>query len=110
MKNIGVGTFTTTPKMKELVNQVLDSGRISYGPMSKRFESGFAKMHGCEYAVLSNRGTSALQVALQAMKYLFLITLFLTFSCGSSHLPKPKGYNRLDLPVASYQPLPDSLP
>lgn len=29
---------------------------------------------------------------------------------GADYLPKPKGYNRIDLPPHSYQPLPDSLP
>lgn len=65
---IGVGTFTTTPKMRELVNRVLDSERISYGPMSRELEQRFAALHGCDYGVLSNSGTSSLQVALQAMK------------------------------------------
>jgi gliding motility-associated lipoprotein GldD len=31
-------------------------------------------------------------------------------SCDQNYLPKPIGYNRLDLPPASYRPLPDSLP
>jgi len=36
-------------------------------------------------------------------------TLFLT-ACSHDYQPKPKGYNRLDLPEASYRALPDSLP
>lgn len=67
-RNVGVGTFEATPKMRLLINQVLDSGRISYGTMSKWFEERFAKAHGCKYAILSNSGTSALQISLQAMK------------------------------------------
>jgi len=58
--------------MRELVGQVLDSGRISYGPMSKQFEKEFAKLHDCKYAILSNSGTSSLHVALQAMKEIHL--------------------------------------
>jgi dTDP-4-amino-4,6-dideoxygalactose transaminase len=54
--------------MRELITQVLDSGQISYGPMSREFETKFANLHGCTYAILSNSGTSALHVALQAMK------------------------------------------
>lgn len=65
---IGVGTFTTTDKMRQLINQALDSNRISYGPVSKEFEARFAHIHNCNHAVLSNSGTSSLQVALQAMK------------------------------------------
>lgn len=67
-RHVGVGTFSATPRMHELVTQVLDSGRISYGPLSLEFEQRFAALHGCEYAILSNSGTSALQVALQALK------------------------------------------
>lgn len=70
MKQIGVGAFRTTERMRELVNQVLDSGRISYGPMSRAFEQQFAALHDSRYAVLSNSGTSSLQVALQTLKEL----------------------------------------
>lgn len=65
---IGTGTFTVTPRVRELVNEVLDSGRISYGEKSKLFETEFARIHGCKYGILSNSGTSSLQVALGAMK------------------------------------------
>jgi dTDP-4-amino-4,6-dideoxygalactose transaminase len=49
---------------------VLDSGRLSYGPYSRRFEKQFSELHGCQYGVLSNSGTSSLQVALQTLKEL----------------------------------------
>ena len=32
------------------------------------------------------------------------------FACGTEYVPKPKGYNRIDLPDHSYQGLPDTLP
>lgn len=32
------------------------------------------------------------------------------WACDREYLPKPLGYNRLDLPAPAYQPLPDSLP
>jgi perosamine synthetase len=70
MNQIGVGTFKTTPRMRELVGQVLDSERISYGPMSKKFEQEFAAIHDSAYAVWSNSGTSSLVVAIQALKEL----------------------------------------
>lgn len=70
MRTIGLGTFETTPKARRLVNQVLDSNRLSYGPMSQAFESRFAALHGCKYGVLSNSGTSSLLVALQTLKEL----------------------------------------
>ncbi|WP_229734043.1 gliding motility lipoprotein GldD [Pontibacter amylolyticus] len=31
-------------------------------------------------------------------------------SCNSEYTPKPKGYNRIDLPAAAYQPLQDEHP
>lgn len=34
----------------------------------------------------------------------------LAFSCDREYLPKPLGYNRLDLPEPEYQSLPDTLP
>lgn len=70
LRQIGLGTFRATPKMRKLVNQVLDSNRLSYGPMCQEFESRFAALHGCKYGVLSNSGTSSLLVALQTLKEL----------------------------------------
>ncbi|MDH5397741.1 MAG: gliding motility lipoprotein GldD [Cyclobacteriaceae bacterium] len=40
---------------------------------------------------------------------LSLAVVFL-FSCSRDYVPKPKGYNRLDLPPHEYQLLPDTLP
>lgn len=40
---------------------------------------------------------------------LIFVCLF-TISCNRDYLPKPLGYNRLNLPEPAYQPLPDSLP
>jgi dTDP-4-amino-4,6-dideoxygalactose transaminase len=56
--------------MRENINNVLDSGQISYGNYSKRLEREFSDLHGCKYGVLSNSGTSSLQVALQTLKEL----------------------------------------
>lgn len=70
MRQITVGDFRVTPLMRGMVNEVLDTGRISYGPYSRTFESDFAKLHGCKYGVLSNSGTSSLHVALQTLKEL----------------------------------------
>jgi gliding motility-associated lipoprotein GldD len=39
------------------------------------------------------------------------VFLLLTFAgCEREYLPKPLGYNRLELPEPAYQPLPDTLP
>lgn len=70
MRHVGTGTFKATPLTYKYVVDVLDTGRLSYGPYSKRFEQEFAQIHGCKYGILSNSGTSSLLVALQALKEL----------------------------------------
>lgn len=65
---VTVGNFKAGPKEVEYVNQVLSTGRLSYGPFSKRFEAEWARLHDSRFAVFSNSGTSALQIALQALK------------------------------------------
>lgn len=65
---IGVGNLQLTAYEKRLVNEVLDSNQLTYGPYSKRFESEFAKSHDCRFASFMNSGTSALHVALQVLK------------------------------------------
>lgn len=69
-RQIGVGHFEITQRQKEYVSQALNMGRLSYGPLSKKFEQQFARLHGCSHAVLSNSGTSSLLVALQTLKEL----------------------------------------
>ena len=68
---VTLGTFVATHRTKELVEKVLDSGRISYGSLCGEFESRFAMKHGSLYGIFTNSGTSSLQIALQAMKELY---------------------------------------
>ncbi|MEP7210518.1 MAG: DegT/DnrJ/EryC1/StrS family aminotransferase [Alphaproteobacteria bacterium] len=65
---IGVGGLVLSDYEKNLVNEVLDSNQLTYGPYSKRFESEFAASHECRFAQFMNSGTSALHVALQVLK------------------------------------------
>ena len=65
---IGVGGLVLSDYEKQLVNEVLDSNRLTYGPMTKRFEREFAKKHKVKHALFMNSGTSALHVALAALK------------------------------------------
>jgi len=65
---IGVGGLELSGLEKKLVNQVLDSNQLTYGPMSKEFEQKFANSHGCKFGLFMNSGTSALHVALAALK------------------------------------------
>jgi len=67
---IGVGTLSVGGRAKDLVLEVLNSNRLSYGVMTQRLESEFAKLHDRRFGVMSSSGTSALQIALQAMKEL----------------------------------------
>lgn len=65
---VAVGNYKATKLERQYINQILNSGRISYGPFCKQFEQEFAEYHGCKYGVLSNSGTSSLHVALQTLK------------------------------------------
>jgi gliding motility-associated lipoprotein GldD len=40
----------------------------------------------------------------------YLLLLLSFFGCQRNYLPRPVGYNRLELPEPQYQPLPDSFP
>lgn len=63
-----MGGSAITPYAKRLVNKVLETGRISYGPFLRKFEDRFAELHNRKFAISAISGTSALQVALHAMK------------------------------------------
>lgn len=69
---VSVGTWKPTIHLVKMVEDILESGRISYGKYSQEFERQFAEEHQCKYAILSNSGTSALHVALQAEKETFM--------------------------------------
>ncbi|MDH5474406.1 MAG: gliding motility lipoprotein GldD [Cyclobacteriaceae bacterium] len=43
-------------------------------------------------------------------KGIALVYMLAIWGCHQEYTPKPKGFNRLDLPVATYQNLPDTLP
>jgi len=65
---IGVGDVPITPLAYKYINQVLKSRRITYGKFIQAFEKEIAKLHAVKYAIFCNSGTSALQVALHALK------------------------------------------
>jgi len=69
-KQLGVGSAIITPLAKKYVHQVLESGRLSYGPFLQAFERKFAEIHNRRFAISTNSGTSALQVAVHALKSL----------------------------------------
>ncbi len=65
---IGVGCADISKKEKQYVADVLQNERLSYGPYTKKFEEEFAKAHGCTYSIFVNSGTSALRIAVAALK------------------------------------------
>lgn len=65
---VTLGTFQTNVDINLAVLDVLESGRLSYGPYSQKLEQEFSEFCGHSYGVLSNSGTSSLVVALLAMK------------------------------------------
>jgi perosamine synthetase len=65
---IGVGGCHISARARELVLEVLDSGRLSAGPMMERFEQDIATLHGHRHGLMCNSGTSALHIALAALK------------------------------------------
>ncbi len=65
---IGVGSLELGERERFNLDQVIKSNRLSYGPFSQKLERVFAEMHDCQYAVFCNSGTSALHIALAALK------------------------------------------
>lgn len=65
---IGIGNVIISSRAKKNVLKVLDSGRLSYGDFSRKFETKTAALHNRKYAILCNSGTSALQVAIAVLK------------------------------------------
>lgn len=68
MWKIGVGGMVISQAEKSAVMKVLDSGRLTYGEYSRTFEEQFSRMHQCQFGVLSNSGTSSLEVAVATLK------------------------------------------
>jgi gliding motility-associated lipoprotein GldD len=44
------------------------------------------------------------------MSYILLLIALFSASCSRDYVPKPKGFNRIELPPNEYVPSPDSLP
>lgn len=67
-EQIGVGRIILNQKEIGYLQEVIASNRLSYGPFHRRLERAFASEHDCRFAVYCNSGTSALEVAIQALK------------------------------------------
>lgn len=67
---IGVGSADISEQEKKYVMDVLTTQRLSYGPYTQKFEKQFAKFHARKHGLMCNSGTSALRVAVCALKEL----------------------------------------
>jgi dTDP-4-amino-4,6-dideoxygalactose transaminase len=66
---VSVGDFRVNRDEKNAIYKVLESGRISEGEYTRKFEEEWAKYIGTKYSVVLNSGTSALISGLTALKY-----------------------------------------
>jgi perosamine synthetase len=72
MRKITLGYLNISQTGKDNVNAVLESNRLSQGgPFTAKFERDFARLHQVKHALFCNSGTSALQIALAALKEVY---------------------------------------
>jgi len=57
-----------SPRGKQFIDDVVANNRLSSGLYTKSFESRFSHLHGNRHGIFCNSGTSALQIALAALK------------------------------------------
>jgi dTDP-4-amino-4,6-dideoxygalactose transaminase len=68
LRRIALGAADIGEREKQYVNDVLNSNRLSAGKYTRDFEQAVARHHDCRYGIACNSGTSALQIALAALK------------------------------------------
>jgi len=61
------GTMSITKKSKKLINEILESKRVSSGKYVREFEKKFAKLVGTKEAVALSSGTDAVALALAVL-------------------------------------------
>jgi perosamine synthetase len=71
MRKITLGYLNISDIGKRYVNEALNENRLSRGYFTDRFEQDFAKLHRVKHALFCNSGTSALQIALAALKEVY---------------------------------------
>lgn len=67
-KQIGIGGIQIMKAERRFINDILQTGRLSYGKYHQEFEKRFSQAHQVKYAHFTNSGTSALQVAIHSLK------------------------------------------
>lgn len=68
MRTVVMADWHVTKKQKRLVRKVLESGRLTYGNMTRELEKQFAEIHGAKHALFTASGTDALKISLHALK------------------------------------------
>jgi dTDP-4-amino-4,6-dideoxygalactose transaminase len=68
---VNLADWKCSKRERELVNKVLDSSWLTYGPYCKELERVWSEYHGCKYGVVNSSGTAALQLAFTAMKEVY---------------------------------------
>src|ERR1700733_6658434 len=71
MRKITLGTLNISENGRNYVNDALDHNRLSSGKYTAAFEHLFSQYHDSRYGIFMNSGTSALQVALAALKEVY---------------------------------------
>ncbi len=59
MKKITIGDFIHTADSESLISKALKDGRLSYGPITRKFEAAFAYAHDCLHAIFVKRQSTA---------------------------------------------------
>lgn len=68
-RRIRVGDFKINSHAREMITEIMNSGRISEGPFVRKFERKFADMVGARYCVATSSGTSALLAVFLANRH-----------------------------------------
>ena len=67
-RTVPMGTLNIGNYAKKLILKTLNENRLSYGDLSRKFESQFSGLHHVKYSIYTASGTCALQMALHALK------------------------------------------
>ncbi len=68
---LGVGSVSISERGRKYLQEVIATNRLSYGPFSREFEQALATAHDCKHGIFVNSGTSALQIAVAALKEMY---------------------------------------
>jgi perosamine synthetase len=67
-RHIALGAVDIGTRERMYIMDALDRNRLTPGRYVREFEQRFAEQHDCGYGIACNSGTSALHVALAALK------------------------------------------